>query len=341
MKKFLKKLFGVSVLIFLVIIAICETSISDQNVIRLTQNTSYEKIAWNVRLINDNHEKITNSSIFIGPSWLQGGINDSMLNSFGYKSINMGVNHGGADLDYYFVRRIIEYRPNFVFLHRFPMGQGVFHPMMPLLMSPIEYFRNFNNTSTDFVFKFIPKRLYFVLKSVFSAFDDKDSSFVNKNINNYGWRPEGYSHINFDQIKTNGSLSEKISLNDRIKNEIFNKSGVLVYPNNYIKNTWRYVYSNFSCGNGEDARIRTIAMCDNAHVKVAEIYIPNFPDACFDAKLDSNKYFFRRQGISKPCYHLKNVAFLSNQNYWFDQDHLNTKGSCLFTDSIYKILPKE
>jgi hypothetical protein len=340
MKIFLKKIVGFSLFLIIVIIAICEIQIPDATVIWLTENTSYEKIAWNVRLINNSHEQLKNSYIFIGPSLVEGAINDSMLNSFGYKSINMGVRHGGADLDYYFVSRIIEHKPGFIFLHRFPKGNGVFHPMMPLLMSPIKYFLNFQNISTKFFFKFIPKRLYFVLKFAICCFIEKKGSNIKKNDTVYGWRSRGNGHIIIDEVKVNCLVSEKVSLNSRIKKEFFNKSGVLVYSSGTLKNIWRFLVSNFVFGNGEDTRIRTISLCENANVNVAEIYIPHFPDACFDSKMESNKYFFRRQGISKPVYYLKNVAFLSNQIYWVDQEHLNAIGSYQFTDSIYKILPK-
>jgi hypothetical protein len=342
MKQFIRRVLGFVLLIVITVLLICEIQIPDYQVIRITENTSYEKIAWNLRIINNDRSKITNSSIFIGPSWLQGGISDSMLNANGIKSLNMGVNHAGADLDYYLVSRIIKYKPKYIFLHRFPYGQGVFHPMMPLLMSPLKYFSNFKNTSSDFLFKFIPKRFYFVLKYLYDQlFDNNQLNTATKNKKfRFGWRPEGLFHINLDHNKVNELKDEKITLNARINAEIFNENNILVVKNNAIKNGWRRVYSNFFTGNGEDARSKTIALCEADNIEVAELYIPHFADACYDAKLDSNQYFFRKKGVSKPCYHLKNVSFLSNQDCWYDIDHLNTKGSCLFTDSIMQILPR-
>jgi hypothetical protein len=342
MKQFLRKIFGFVLLILITVLLICEIEIPDLQVIRITENTSYEKIAWNLKMISSNDDKITNSSIFIGPSWLQGGINDSMLNSKGIKSINMGVNHGGADLDYYFVSRIIPYKPKCVYLHRSPTGQRVFHPMAPLLMSPLKYVSIFKNTSSNFFFSFIPKRMYFVLKYLYNLVFDNDelSSITKIKQSQFGWRPEGSAHINLDQNSVKVLSNEKIVLNARMKKEIFNEKGILVIENNALKSRWRQIYTNFITGNGEKARLKTISLCDVENVKVAEIYIPNFADACFNSQIDSNQYFFRKNGDSNPCYYLKNVSFLSNQDCWYDIDHLNTKGSCLFTDSIIKILPK-
>ena len=341
MKQFIRRVIGFLLLIVIIVLLICEIQIPDYQVIRITENTSYEKIAWNLRIINNDSGKITNSSIFIGPSWLQGGISDSILNSNGIKSLNMGVNHAGADLDYYLVSRIIRYKPKYIFLHRFPNGQSAFHPMMPLLMSPLKYFNNLKNTSSNFLFKFIPKRLYFVLKYLFNQVFDNHLNTASKNKKcKFGWRPEGSSYINLDQNKVNELKDQKITLNARINSEIFDENDILVLENNNLKNGWRRVYSNFFIGNGEDTRSKTISLCEEQNIEVAEIYIPHFADACYDVKLDSNQYFFRKKGVSKPCYHLKNVSFLSNQDCWYDIDHLNTKGSCLFTDSIIQILPK-
>jgi hypothetical protein len=342
MKHFFKKIAIFVLLVLFVILGICEIEIPDAYVIRMTQNTSYEKIAWNLQLINSNPKKITNSAIFIGPSWLQGGVNDSLLNSCGYKSINMGVNHSGADLDFYLVSRIIKYKPKYIFLHRFPNGQGVFHPMMPLLMSPLKYFSNFKNTSSDFLFKFIPKRLYFVLKYIGTHVSRKGQTRlleIENKKSQFGWRPGGFSRINLNRNELKKLVDDKIILNCRINAEIFDENGVLVVKGISLINIWREVVSIFFSGNGETVRSKTISLCDKANVKVAEIYIPCFQDACYDTKFDSNRYFFRKRGVSNRCYYLKDVSFLSNQDCWYDVDHLNTKGACLFTDSLIKILP--
>ena len=342
MKQFLKNI-GIFTLfisiVFSTILSICEIQIPDYYVIQMTENTSYEKVAWNIKIIKNNHCRITNSSIFIGPSWLQGGINDSILNSYGFNSINMGVNHGGADLDYYFVSRIIRFKPRFIFLHRFPKGQELFHPMMPLLMSPLSYMSNFKNINSNY----IPQRLFFVFKYLSYRFFNFNKVILRKEFefSQYGWRPEGYSHIKLEKEKLKEMLIEKCLTNRMMRKVRFDSNGILIKSINSKETIQEWMATKyFHIGNGEQARNKAFLLCRKNKVRVAEIYIPYFLDAYYDKKYDLNQYYYQSTGLSKKCYHLQNVAFLSNQSFWYDLNHLNTQGSCLFTDSIYKILPK-
>ncbi|MEY4292954.1 MAG: hypothetical protein RIQ61_1352 [Bacteroidota bacterium] len=339
MFKFLRKIISLIFGLIILILAICEIKIPEKDIINLTYNTSYEKIAWDLNCIMHNPQKIYNSSIFIGPSWVQGGINDSILSNNGYQSLNFGVNHSGSDLDFYLVSRIVKYKPKIILLHRFPNGQDVFHPMMPLLMSPIEHFSIFKNYSIKFTLTYYPKRFYFVVKyltlKIVNPF-----SLNKKYYSKFGWRSEGFKNIHLDKKNVIKILDEQKFFNIRLKNEYFNNSNILTWANFKYKYIWRYFYSNFINGNGENARVKTLLFCQLNHIKVAEIYVPHFADALYDSKFNDNQYYFKSKAIKETCYHLKNVSFLSEQKYWFDLDHFNTNGSNLFTDSILLVLPR-
>jgi len=136
---------------------------NDQFIIDQTKGTSYDKIAWNLNLINNNPEKISESIIFLGPSLVQGGICDSTLNSNGYKSINMGVNHNGAEISSYFVNRLIKYHPKKIYIHLSKYNIPEMHPMTPLMYTPSSLLSNGQEVNFHFI-TYIFKRLPFVFK---------------------------------------------------------------------------------------------------------------------------------------------------------------------------------
>jgi hypothetical protein len=331
MKLFLHKILFLVLLSIICIISICEIKITDEKVIKITSETSYEKIAWNLKLLNQNNTRFKNSYVFLGSSWVQGGINDSLLTSKGINSINMAVNHSGADLDYYFTKRIIPFKPQKILIHRFPNGQGVFHPMIPLLMTPLEYVSTFKQITFNFIFNFIPKRFFFVIKSLLIWEDLKPEKDLSKY---FGWRSEGNSNIKYDSIQQNNLLNEKINLRSIIKSEQIASNGIRKSTNTY-KNIWRRLLSIIWFGNGELIRIKNIQICNKSKIDVQELYIPNFADALYDSKHNDTNYFFIPTGFRNECLFIKNVSFLANQKFWYDPDHLNTIGSNIFTDSLY------
>lgn len=306
MKQFIRRVFGFVLLILMAVLLICEIEIPDSQVIRMTQKTSYEKISWNLDLIRNNSKRITNAAVFIGPSWLEGGINDSILNSRGYNSINMGVSHGGVDLDYYLVSKIIAFKPKIIFLHRFPDGQVLFHPMTPLLLTPSRHVVTFHNLSSNFVFEFIPKRFYFVMKFLFLKVFD----FFYKPLNSsnkfrfYGWRPNGNTFAYTMKRQADELVYNKIIFNERIASELINENGVLTYSNNSLKNSlkncWRHVYSKLYTGNGEFARTMTISLCKEKNINVAEIYIPHLQMHVLTPNSTRINIFFERKVIQSP-----------------------------------------
>ena len=103
----------------------------------------------------------------------------------------------------------------------------------------------------------------------------------------------------------------------------------------FYKNVWRLLLSYTFFGNGEFVRKSTIKICNQQHINVSEIYIPNYADAIFDSKYIDTNYFCKPSIFRNKCVFVKNVSFLANQSYWADINHLNTKGSNVFTNSLY------
>ena len=74
--------------------------ISDEYIVHKYRNTSYEKVAWNISKINSLSKKDSSMFSFFGPSFAQGGISDSILNSKGIYAVNFGCNHPGRNLNF-------------------------------------------------------------------------------------------------------------------------------------------------------------------------------------------------------------------------------------------------
>ena len=330
-------LFRITLLIFLFalcLISFCEIIIPDDKIIEMTKETGYEKIAWDLNLINHDSARISNSIIFIGSSWVQGGINDSILCTKGRgKFINLAVSYGGADLDYYLINKIIKFHPKKILIQRFPKGQKVFHKMMPLLMSPIEYIITFGQCNTHFIFTYIPERFFFVIKSLLP----KDEIFSNHFFKYYGRRSEGFKYVICEDFNKKTIILNKKAERQLNKVEFINSDGVKqnINSKNVYNNIWRVFLSYTIFGNGEVVRKSTIELCNSKNIDVNEFYVPHYADAIFDEKNIDTNYFCRPDGFKNKCIFIKNVAFLANQKNWLDPDHLNSVGSNVFTDSIY------
>ena len=337
MKRFLTNSIFFILLLFVCLISICEIKISDKKIIEISCETAYEKIAWNLILLNTDSQRISNSYVFIGPSTTMNGINDSLLSTKGFKSINFGVNHSGADLDYYFTKKLLLLNPKKIFIQRFPTNIGIFHPMMPLLMSPCDFIFNFKQITIPFVFNYIPKRFYFVIKSLVTFGNQKTKNYL---VKKYGRRPSGLSHMIMSPEQDIKLINEKRFLRLSNKIESIGENGIKK-SNHFYKNIWRGILSFFLFGNGESVKKLTIELCNQKNINLTEIYIPNYADAIFDSKYIDTNYFSRPISIKNKCLYVKNVSFLANYTYWGDNDHLNTKGSNIFTSSIYFYLLKQ
>src|SRR5690606_40166584 len=118
MKTFLTKISFFFLALTVCILCLSQIHISDEFVVEQTSGTSYEKLAWDIKKL-EHPDELDNVNVFIGPSLIQGDINDSILSAKGINSVNLGINHNGFDLDHYIAKRILEKsKPGKIYLYR-------------------------------------------------------------------------------------------------------------------------------------------------------------------------------------------------------------------------------
>jgi hypothetical protein len=328
MKKFILIIFKNLLWLFVSIILVCEINIPDDKISKLVPE-DYAKVSWNINLITNNSDLIKGSSVFIGSSLIEHGISDSLLCARGLKSINMGVSRAGFDLDYYFVSRILAYQPKEIYLIRMPNGSSPSHPVTPLLISPLAHLLTFRQLNFNFLFDYIPKRLYFVLNSFLILNSTKCSTL---NLFGQTYYRNKYLNLNKEsQIEFEKESSRKF---DKLKLESIDKNGVHV-SKSIFQNIWRYFLAYFINGNGEKIRAKTISLSNINNVKTVEIYIPSYGDVCFNQSNCLNGVNFVKNKIVN-CIFIKDLEFLNRKLNWRDVSHLSYEGALRFTDSLSK-----
>ena len=97
MKRFIINTALFSICLLLISFLFSEIEFSDKFIISKTEGTNFEKIAWNLQLIEKDPDRIRESTVFLGPSLVLNSINDSLLDSKNIKSVNLAVNHLGNE----------------------------------------------------------------------------------------------------------------------------------------------------------------------------------------------------------------------------------------------------
>lgn len=335
MKKFVIKIIKIVFIIVLAVIIIGEIKISDEKVIKLVPE-DYSKVIWNIELINNRPNLIKGSVVFIGSSLIDQGISDSLLCAKGLQSINMGVSRAGFDLDYYFVSRILKFNPRMIYLIRMPNGSSQGHPITPLLMSPINHLVTFKQFNLNFIRSYIPKRIFFVIKSVLTS----DSKIAEKDTKFYGQTYLKNKYLKLDNSQLVKFMYESKKKLENVNHDSIDNNGIHISKSK-IGNIWRYFISYFIYGNGEKIRNQTHKLCMANDVLSREIYIPWYADAFFNKEMrQSNRRNFVYSGQS-DCLFIKDMEFLNNPNNWRDINHLSYEGSLLYTDSLFQLLTRE
>ncbi len=329
MKKFVNHIIKIVFIIIIAIITIGEIKISDEKVIKLVP-VDYSKVIWNLDLINKRPNLINGSVVFIGSSLIDQGISDSLLCAKGIKSINMGVSRAGFDLDYYFVRRILKFKPRMIYLIRMPNGSSQSHPVTPLLMSPISHLVTFKQFNLNFIRSYIPKRILFVIKSILIS----DSKMAEKTSKLYGQTYLKNQYLKLDNSQLDKFIYESKKKLEKINHDSIDNNGIHI-SKSIIGNIWRYFIAYFIYGNGEKIRNQTHKLCQAHNVLSREIYIPCYADAILNKEMRQS---FQRNFVLNSqldCLYIKDMEFLNNSKYWRDINHLSYKGSLVFTDSLY------
>lgn len=291
----------------------------------ITENTMYNKVAWDIMIVNDT-ARLNNANIFIGPSYVKGGIDDSIMSVRGIKSVNMGINRAGFDIDHYWVKRITEKsHPKMIFLYR-PVDRGtVLHPMVPLLYSPLEYLREFRQFPVDFIFKYIPKRLYFVFRHLFIRLSFQKKKF---DFPRYGFHEENEYNIP-SLLYDDAVLSSEMSIRKEYGKNGINDDGTLITENRF--EAW---WQKFYKGTAEPMRTKTMNFLNRRHIPASEIYVPKYFDAIIDEKTNVRSHFRKPVQYKYPCLTFNNFSFLADAALWTDLHHVNRIGATILTDSL-------
>ena len=301
------------------LLLIANINISDDYIIEQTAGTGYDKIAWNLNLINNYPERIKGSAIFLGPSLVQGGICDSVLSSKGIPAVNMGVNHRGNEVSFFFIQRIIKHKPRKIYVDLSQSINTGIHPMTPLLYSPYLLINSGQYINVNFI-NYLSNRVRFVLKYfIWDVFGDKT---LENAYHNYGVVYEGDELMPVDVY--NSAQNELI-------NTTSHGNGIMDKIKNIPSVSW--VRSHFFYNKSSQCRFLENAFitCSKHNIKISELYVPVVSDAKCTKDFDQS-FFAQRKTFSVAS--VKNFKFLDDISLWRDLHHLNKKGAILFTNEL-------
>ena len=104
MKKFLINIIVFTIVVFATSFALGEIEYSNSFLIEKTKDTAYEKVGWNLSMLENSKDQIKGSKVFFGSSYVLNGVNDSVLTNNGVRSFNFAVRHNGNDLSLFFLK---------------------------------------------------------------------------------------------------------------------------------------------------------------------------------------------------------------------------------------------
>ena len=337
MKKFIFQVFLFGLAILCLTFAIGHITISDDYIIHKTKDTSYEKIAWNINVLNNDPDKIRGSIVFLGPSLIQDGICDSTLQAHGIKAINMSVNHGGNELELFFLEKVLKHAPKKVYLHLSKEVYVKLHPMAPLMYSPMSLMKcgqTLNVTFIDYLFK---RAAYVLDYLVWKLIHESEGKLY---YSEFGVRYEKteYSEAEYDSINQESVVELYEYPNFQLNSFRFKSEQGMSGPRMTIKQIIRFLKYT-----GKNLNFLFNARCQQTFVtkafeagqengiEVAEFYMPVIVDAKVGQNFTELSYGQRE---TKSVESLQNFAFLNQGQYWFNMNHLSKKGALTFTEQL-------
>tara|TARA_B100001109_G_C18848711_1_gene468184 strand:+ start:541 stop:1569 length:1029 start_codon:yes stop_codon:yes gene_type:complete len=334
MYQFLKHTVLFSLITLCFVFLICEIKVSDHFIVYKTENTAYEKVAWNLNLINNQPKRIENSIVFFGPSLVQGGICDSTLNANDIKALNFGVNHFGNDLSLFFLKRIKHLKPKEVIFHKKKSSYSKLHKLTPLLYTPIELLKDGQRLNLYFL-TYIFKRTALVFEYLsLTSFDRIDTSYVPNY--HFGVRYEKATSYNIlKPAKRDRTEMTNLHLNDfRFISERGNQSfsmKIKIYHRKWL-HYLNYNSTLFNENSQENFVNKAFEICSANDFRFSKIYIPEVGDL---KNLENHKQtFYMNSDSDKNVICFKNFHFLNDSIYWADIHHLNKKGAISFTEEL-------
>lgn len=335
MKKFIFNIFIFSIVLIVLCFAIGNVKITDEYICYKTKNTSYEKIAWNLNLINNHPEKINGSILFFGPSLTQAGICDSTFQANKINAINFGTNGAGNEVELFFLEKAIKYKPKKIFLHIYKGEHKDLHNMTPLLYTSVGLLQAGQNVNFNYL-SFLFKRASYVLDYfVWELFIE---NFQVESYSSFGSRGESASVSDefYAGIEKETMLdffeSVNLSKNEFRKSTELNRKGfyfnLIKFRRSviYFLNNFEFV-NNIESQNNFDRTAFELSKLRN--IEINHLYIPVIADVKIDK--DFNELFYNTYD-GKPVSSLKNFKFMDSCVYWADMTHLSKKGGIAFTN---------
>tara|TARA_R110002051_G_scaffold125961_1_gene199286 strand:- start:4833 stop:5882 length:1050 start_codon:yes stop_codon:yes gene_type:complete len=342
MKTFLLKLVIFSILVFAFCFALSELQFSDDFLIEKTKGTAYEKVGWNINMIHNHKDEIENSIVFFGSSYVLNGVNDSILNSKGIKSVNLAIKHNGNDLSLYFLKRIIPLKPKEVVFLKGKTAFRNLHKLAPLLYRPSNLIadgQNFNLTFVSYLFKRTKLSLDYIY---FEISKKPDDGLIDKNKFGIRYEESFLSENDFyDHEKIKGLQKEEENFNLYRTNFLYkNEAANPSFFNRIkaLKRKWTLKYysqndwiTNF--GSQEHFIKKAKEICVNNEILFTQIYMPVVSDVVSDLSGEET-FYMPLESDAHTIYHLKNYSFLNDNTFWTDKHHLTKKGSIVFTNEF-------
>lgn len=313
-----------------------EIKFSNEFIISKTKDTNFEKLAWNIHLIENNPESIKGSIVFLGPSLVLNGINDSLLNSNKIKSVNLAVNHLGNESMLFILNKIKTLSPKEVILFKNQTPVLRTHQLSPLLFSSLELF-NSGQSINFYFFEHLLKRLKFVSEYLTWTYFKTNKQIYQPN-NRFGVRLNNNICSNYSKIRSQSfTTDETLNLyqnNYTYSSEKENQSK-LIKLNTFKRKILDYLWykTNLYNSRSQELFLRQIkTLCNKTKIKCSMIYIPKVKD--LKQEYIYNRNYYRQIDSDPEVYLIDNYRQLDDSTLWADYQHLSKKGSMAFTNML-------
>ncbi|MDP5230864.1 MAG: hypothetical protein NWQ38_10760 [Cellulophaga sp.] len=341
MKEFIKKVVIFSSLIIIFCFLLAEIKFTDDFISSQTYGTDYEKVGWNLNVINNRKEDVKNGVIFLGSSYVLNGVNDSILSLNGIKSLNLAIKHPSNDLALYFLKRLAPLKPKEIIFLKGKTFFGDLHKLSPLLYRPSELLNDGQSINLFFI-SYLFKRAKLSIEYLFYVLKNKKGKkdYDNK----YGIRyEESYmSNHQFyakEEIKKRQLEEESFNLNQNnflYQSEKNNTNWLKRIKSLKRKLIFNYYSQNDLLNNTtsqENFVFTAKEKCKENDIIFSQIYLPVVSDAV--SNLPKNEIpFMLLKSDADVIYFFKDYNFLNDNTLWTDKHHLSKNGSIFFTSKL-------
>lgn len=311
-----------------------EISFSNEFIISKTEGTNFEKVAWNISVIENNPEKIKGSTVFLGPSLVLNGINDSLLSLNNIKSVNLAVNHLGNESMLFMVNRIKKLAPKEIVLFKNETPVLRSHQLAPLLFKSSELYKSGQGINFYF-FEHLFKRLKFVPEYLIWTYL-KDGKIEYKPTNEFGVRLNESMHSGYEKLKKQSfNTDETLNLYQNGFKYSHEKESSLTKVNASKREMLDYFWyeTNLYNSNSQNHFFKSIKeTCLDSKIKCSMIYIPKIKDLRTDYSY--KRSFYREVDSDLEVYKIGSYEMLDDSTFWSDYQHLSNKGSTVFTNAL-------